>query len=177
MEEEWIQKFESEWNSLKERTKKLEYWFAYLNKKMASIEKDLHKFWTLTASLSKLMPEMEQKINELEKKTKNTEKKKKEIPKNLVEEIISLDKIVKDLSTEHKQLKKMVRDVRILQMEAITPDVFIGVVGRIKAVEKKMSELEEELSKISSILSMKKRVEKIEKELKRLSKRKAFVIE
>ena len=177
MEEEWIQKFESEWNSLKERTKKLEYWFAYVNKKMASIEKDLQKFWTLTASLSKLMPEMEQKINELEKKTKTPEKKKKEIPKNLVEEIISLDKIVKDLSTEHKQLKKMVRDVRILQMEAITPDVFIGVVGRVKAVEKKMSELEEELSKISSILSMKKKVERIEKELKRLSKRKAFVIE
>ncbi len=173
-----MKKFESEWNSLLIRVKKLEYWFNYLNKKVDELEKDLQKFWTLTAGLNKLMPEIEERIDKLEEKIKTPKKeKRKEISKDLVEEIISLNEIVKNLSMENEELRKMMREIRVLQMQAITPDAFVGVVGRVKEVEKKISELEEELSKVSKAISMKKKIEKIEKELKKLAKNKPVVLE
>lgn len=68
--------------------------------------------------------------------------------KNLIEEINSLKKIVADLSAENEGLRKVTRDIRVAQMESVTSDMFVNVVSRLSSVEKKLVEIEEELSKL-----------------------------
>lgn len=72
----------------------------------------------------------------------------KEIPKNVADEIISLKNILSRLSSENNDLKRVIRDIRLNQMDAITSDIFVSVTARISTIEKKLSEVEEEISKM-----------------------------
>ena len=74
----------------------------------------------------------------------------KEVPKNIADEIVSLRNILSRLSSENDDLKKVIRNIRFDQMETITTDVFVGVTARISTIEKKLSEVEEEISKMRS---------------------------
>jgi chromosome segregation ATPase len=72
----------------------------------------------------------------------------KEIPKNVADEIISLKNILSRISSENNDLKRVIRDIRLNQMDAITSDIFVSVTARISTIEKKLSEVEEEISKM-----------------------------
>jgi chromosome segregation ATPase len=72
----------------------------------------------------------------------------KEVPKNITDEIISLKKIVSSFSSENNDLRRIIRDVRLNQMDSINSDVFVGFAARVSTIEKKLSEIEEELSKM-----------------------------
>jgi DNA repair exonuclease SbcCD ATPase subunit len=72
----------------------------------------------------------------------------KEIQKNITDEIFSLKDIISRLSLENNDMKKVIRDVRMHQMESITSDIFVGVTSRISTIEKKLCEIEEEISKM-----------------------------
>jgi len=73
--------------------------------------------------------------------------KEREIPKNLTDEISSLKDIVSRISSENEDSKKLMRDLRINQMQMVTSDVLIGFTQRFSTLEKKISELEKEMSK------------------------------
>jgi predicted nucleic acid-binding Zn-ribbon protein len=72
----------------------------------------------------------------------------KEIPQNLADELISLRKIVDQLSSENEQLRKLTRDIRVAQMTSVTADMFANLSSKVSTIEKKIAELEEELSKL-----------------------------
>ncbi|MCX6821259.1 MAG: hypothetical protein NTW30_00625 [Candidatus Aenigmarchaeota archaeon] len=74
----------------------------------------------------------------------------KEVPKNIADEIVSLRNILSRISSENNDLRRVIRNIRFDQMETITTDVFVGVTARISTIEKKLSEVEEEMSKMRS---------------------------
>lgn len=75
----------------------------------------------------------------------------KQIPKNVSDEIVSLKDIVSRVSSDNNDLKKVIMDLRIDQMQSITTDIFVNVTARVSTIEKKLSEIEEEISKMRSI--------------------------
>jgi len=74
--------------------------------------------------------------------------KEKEIPKNLVDEISSLKDIISRVSSDNENSKKLMRDLRINQMQMITSDILVGFIKRMSTIEKKVSEVEKDLSKV-----------------------------
>lgn len=70
------------------------------------------------------------------------------IPQSLLDEINSLKRIVDRLSSENDQLRKLVREIRVTQMTSVTADMFADLTGRVSTLEKKVSEVEEGLSKL-----------------------------
>jgi hypothetical protein len=75
----------------------------------------------------------------------------KEVPKNLVDEISSLKNILSRVSSENEDFKKLIRDIRINQMQMITSDVLIDFIRRLGTIEKKISEVEKDLSKVRRV--------------------------
>jgi len=69
------------------------------------------------------------------------------ISTELEEEVKSLRDIVNKLSLENEQIRKMARDIRVTQIGAPRPEVTTSLASRINTVEKKMTEVEQELSK------------------------------
>jgi len=63
------------------------------------------------------------------------------------EELESLRDIVNKMSLENEQLKKMARDIRVTQMGTPNTEIMTNLTSRINTVEKKITEVEEELSK------------------------------
>lgn len=72
----------------------------------------------------------------------------KEIPKNLIDEINSLKNILSNLSSDNEDFKKVVRELRMNQMQMITSDLLLDFTRRLSSVEKKIAEIENELSKV-----------------------------
>jgi hypothetical protein len=75
----------------------------------------------------------------------------KEVPKNLVDEISSLKGIISRVSSENEDFKKLMRDLRINQMQMITSDVLVDFIKRMSTLEKKISEVEKDLSKVRRV--------------------------
>ena len=69
------------------------------------------------------------------------------ISPKLEEEVNSLRDIVNKLSLENEQIKKMARDIRVTQMGTPGSEVTTNLTSRINTVEKKITEVEQELSK------------------------------
>jgi hypothetical protein len=65
-----------------------------------------------------------------------------------VEEVKSLRDIVNKMSLENDQIKKMARDIRVTQMGSPNTDVMVNLTSRLNTVEKKITEVEEEFSKL-----------------------------
>jgi len=63
------------------------------------------------------------------------------------DELKSLRDIVNKLSLENEQIKTMARDIRVTQMGTPNTEVMTNVTSRLNTVEKKMTEVEQELSK------------------------------
>jgi chromosome segregation ATPase len=74
--------------------------------------------------------------------------KEKEIPKNLIDEINSLKNILSNLSSDNEDFKRVVRDLRMNQMQMITSDVLLDFIRRLSSVEKKIAEIEKDLSRV-----------------------------
>lgn len=66
----------------------------------------------------------------------------------VVEEVKSLRDIVNKLSLENDQIKKMTRDIRVSQMESPNTEVMVNLTSRLNTAEKKITEVEEEFSKL-----------------------------
>lgn len=77
--------------------------------------------------------------------------KEKEIPKNLIDEISSLRNVLSNVSSDNEDFKKVIRDLRINQMQMITSDVFVDLTRRFSTIEKKISEVEKDLSKVRRV--------------------------
>jgi chromosome segregation ATPase len=105
--------------------------------------------------------ELKNRVEELRKYVQDMEKlfssykieqpkfvKEKGIPKNLVDEINSLREIISRISSENEGFKKVIRDLRINQMQMITSDVFVEFVAKLNSMEKKLAEIEKDLSKV-----------------------------
>ncbi len=120
-----------------DRTGKLEY--GALKEKVESVEKFI-------ADTNKSLFSF-QKTGQEPRKIK-VETVNKGVSKNIIDEIISLKNMISTLSSENNDLKKVIRDVRLNQMDAITSDVFVGTAARVSTIEKKLSEIEEEMSKM-----------------------------
>jgi hypothetical protein len=69
------------------------------------------------------------------------------IPQNLIKEVTLLKENTNRLLTENNELRKLSREIRIAQLEAIKPDVFAVLADRVGMIEKKMSEIEERVGK------------------------------
>ena len=69
------------------------------------------------------------------------------ITPELEDEVKSLRDIVNKMSLENEQIKKMSRDIRVTQMGTPGTEVTTNLTSRINTVEKKITEVEEELSK------------------------------
>lgn len=113
--------------------------YEILRKKVEDIEKSLANINKTLSSYSK---------TGLEPRPLTVGGATKEIQKNIVDEIFSLKDIISRLSLENNDMKKVIRDVRMHQMESITSDIFVGVTSRISTIEKKLCEIEEEISKM-----------------------------
>ena len=115
--------------------------------------KNLESEWI---SLSERMGRIEGRLAELMTQNKPlqfmTKTSPQEIPKNVREEISSLKEIMSRLSTDNEQFRRMLRDVRLTQMENVTHEVFMNFVSRVNSLEKKIVETEKELSKAKTNL-------------------------
>lgn len=120
-----------------DRTGKLEY--EVLNEKIEDIEKSI-------ADTNKSLFSF-QKTGQEPRKIK-IETVNKGVSKNIIDEIISLKNIISTLSSDNNDLRKVIRDVRLNQMDSINSDVFVNAMARISTIEKKLSEIEEEMSKM-----------------------------
>ena len=69
------------------------------------------------------------------------------ISPELEDEVRSLRNIVNKMSLENEQMKKMARDIRVTQMGTPGTEVTTNLTSRLNTVEKKITEVEEELSK------------------------------
>jgi hypothetical protein len=69
------------------------------------------------------------------------------ISSKLEEEVKSLRDMTNRLSLENDQIKKMARDIKVTQLGTPNTEIVIDLTSRINTVEKKMTEVEEGLSK------------------------------
>ncbi len=68
----------------------------------------------------------------------------------LEDEVKSLRDIVNKMSLENEQIKKMARDIRVTQIGIPGTEVTSDLTSRINTIEKKITEVEQELSKFAS---------------------------
>ena len=73
----------------------------------------------------------------------------KEIPHNLMEELSSLKELTKKLSEDNEYLKKITRELRTAEMASVKMETFTTLATKVDALEKKLVELEKEISKLS----------------------------
>ena len=73
----------------------------------------------------------------------------KEIPHNLMEELSSLRELMKKLSEDNEYLKKITRELRTAEMASVKMETFTTLATKVDALEKKLVELEKEISKLS----------------------------
>ena len=71
------------------------------------------------------------------------------ISPKLEEEVKSLRDIVNKLSLENEQIRKMARDIRLSHLETPKMDVITNLTSRLSTIEKKITEVEEELSRFA----------------------------
>jgi len=69
------------------------------------------------------------------------------ISPKLEDEVRSLRDIVNKMSLENEQIKKMARDIRVTQMGTPGEEVMTNLTSRINTIEKKITEVEQELSR------------------------------
>ena len=69
------------------------------------------------------------------------------ISPKLEDEVKSLRDIVNKLSLENEQIKKLARDIKVTQMGTPNVEIIADLTSKINTVEKKMTEVEQELSK------------------------------
>jgi chromosome segregation ATPase len=72
------------------------------------------------------------------------------ISQNAIEEINSLKDMINKLSADNEQIRRMASEIRINQLHSVTPDVFTSLSSKITSVEKKMGEIDREMSKLIS---------------------------
>lgn len=72
------------------------------------------------------------------------------VPQNAIEEVNSLKNMINKLSADNEQIRKMASEIRVNQLHSVTPDVFISLSSKITSVEKKMGEIDREMSKLIS---------------------------
>jgi len=72
------------------------------------------------------------------------------VPQNAIEEVNSLKNMINKLSADNEQIRKMASEIRINQLHSVTPDVFISLSSKITSVEKKMGEIDREMSELIS---------------------------
>jgi len=83
----------------------------------------------------------------MEKRLKSLEpEKSKKISKEEYDEITSLKNIMTRLSTDYEDLRKIMRDMKLLQMKSVTTDTLMDIMNRISALEEKIGEIEKELT-------------------------------
>ena len=83
----------------------------------------------------------------MEKRLKSLKpEKSKKMSKKEYDEITSLKKIMTRLSTDYEDLRKIMRDMKLLQMKSVTTDTLMGLMNRISALEEKIGEIEKELT-------------------------------
>jgi DNA repair exonuclease SbcCD ATPase subunit len=69
------------------------------------------------------------------------------IASKLEEEVKSLRDMVNQLSLENDQIKKLTRDIKVTQLGTPSTEIVADLMSRINTVEKKMIEVEQEMSK------------------------------
>jgi len=69
------------------------------------------------------------------------------ISPKLEDEVKSLRDIVNKLSLENEQIKKLARDIKVTQMGTPNVEIIADLTSKINTVEKKLTEVEQELSK------------------------------
>lgn len=136
---EIINKLQNDINAIKseitkpEKTQDLED----LRNKIEGLEKILiaqNKNWTEYKKL------MEKRLQSLKPK------KPEKISKREYDEITSLKKIMNRLSTDYEDLRKITRDMKLLQMKSVTTDTLMNIMNRISALEEKICEIDKELT-------------------------------
>jgi len=88
---------------------------------------------------------MERRLHSLESE------KPKKISKGVYDEITSLKNIMARLGTDYEDLRKIMRDMKLIQMRSVTTDTLTGFMNRISALEEKIGEIEKEIIRKPSV--------------------------
>jgi len=73
-------------------------------------------------------------------------KKPEKISNKVFDEITSLKNVMIRLSTNYEDLRKVMKDMKLLQMKSVTMDTLMGIMSRITALEEKIGEIEKGLT-------------------------------
>lgn len=100
---------------------------------------------TTNIATENLRKELNEYRKQMDNRLRLLESRRMEVamPKDLMKEISLLKENTSRLLTENNELRKLSREVRIAQLEAVKPDVFAILVDRVGVMGKKMSEIEE----------------------------------
>jgi len=88
----------------------------------------------------------------MEKRLQSLEPKKpQKISEKVYDEFTTLKDIISRLSSDYEDLRRMTRDIKLMQMKSVTTDALTGIMNRINALEEKISEIEKEITRKPSV--------------------------
>jgi len=88
------------------------------------------------------------------------------LPKDLIEELNLMKETLVRLSTENQELRKLGREIRVSQLESINLQTFNALTEKVGLLEKKISEIEENMNKEFSAQTQRKEIlENLKKEI------------
>jgi hypothetical protein len=80
---------------------------------------------------------------QIAEKFKDLEKRKGgKVPKELFQNLKLINENMGRITAENKDLKKLAREIKLQQLEAISPSAFTGLINRIKVLENKITDFE-----------------------------------
>lgn len=100
-----------------------------IEKSIISNEKNLEEYKKL----------MEKRLHSLEPK------KPKKISEKVYDEFTTLKDIISRLSSDYEDLRRMTREMKLMQMKSVTTDALTGLMNRISAIEEKIGEIEKDI--------------------------------
>ena len=153
---------------------------AKINEKIVNIEKKHNELVEILQAELKEMKEFtpseggysmkenfEEYRKQVDKRFKMIENRKfSGLPKDLIEELNLMKETFVRLSTENKELWKLAREIRVSQLESINLQTFNALSEKVGLLERKISEIEENMNKEFSVQTKRKEIlENLKKEI------------
>jgi len=120
--------------------------------KSESAKPELEELRKRIERLQKVLASRDKNLTEyrkgMEKRLSSLDKKKEiKIPKEILDKVNTLNNTVSFLTADNKELRKLAREIRMAQLEAISTKVFTGLMDKVKTLENKITDFEKGIGK------------------------------